>query len=399
MLDMLQTKAGMMLGALLMLAACGEPVIDGPACTGLVRPYSPAPDFRGADSTTDPFVRVLEAQAAQVAGFAVPKTGIPIDVLAMTTGGQYGAFSSGVLTGWPEGERPKFNIVTGASAGAVIAPPAFAGKDFDDRLKGNVGISTKDVLTQRPFWTLPGSSSLYSTAKLRRRVSDRIDKPLLDAIKGRADTSTKGQIVNTVVLGAVNLDNGKFEVLDIGQYLTVTQDDLAQRKECLTEAVLASSAIPVLFPPRRIGGSLYADAGVRQHVFLERLARAQKFATQSTGRKFDVRVTMLVNGDLVVNQTEQSAQLIKLAQRNFQLVNDQGFRDSIGRVIRVVEKNKWGFRALMAPRIPPDTCTSPDPLFDACITNFLFEAGKSMTETGPIKWLNKDQLKNKINEF
>src|SRR6476660_3966227 len=50
----------------------------------------------------------------------------PARFLAISGGGDEGAFSSGLLIGWAEaGNRPNFQIVTGVSTGALIAPFAF----------------------------------------------------------------------------------------------------------------------------------------------------------------------------------------------------------------------------------------------------------------------------------
>jgi hypothetical protein len=56
--------------------------------------------------------------------------------LVLSGGGARGAFAAGVLSGWSEsGTRPKFDVVTAVSAGAVIAPFAFLGSSYDDLLK------------------------------------------------------------------------------------------------------------------------------------------------------------------------------------------------------------------------------------------------------------------------
>src|SRR5689334_19595041 len=60
----------------------------------------------------------------------------PTDVLAISGGGSHGAFAAGLLLGWSEaGSRPTFRLVTGVSVGAIIAPFAFLGSAYDDRLR------------------------------------------------------------------------------------------------------------------------------------------------------------------------------------------------------------------------------------------------------------------------
>ena len=64
-----------------------------------------------------------------------PATG-PYQILALSGGGADGAFGAGVLIGWTKrGDRPQFNVVTGVSTGALIAPFAFLGPEYDARLR------------------------------------------------------------------------------------------------------------------------------------------------------------------------------------------------------------------------------------------------------------------------
>ena len=58
------------------------------------------------------------------------------DFLAISGGGAEGAFTAGLLNGWTDsGTRPVFQVVSGVSTGALIAPFAFLGSEYDDVLK------------------------------------------------------------------------------------------------------------------------------------------------------------------------------------------------------------------------------------------------------------------------
>ncbi|MFO0005246.1 MAG: patatin-like phospholipase family protein, partial [bacterium] len=57
-----------------------------------------------------------------------------LDVLAISGGGDWGAFGTGLLRGWgevtdPAMKRPKFDVVSGVSTGALIAPFAYLGTE------------------------------------------------------------------------------------------------------------------------------------------------------------------------------------------------------------------------------------------------------------------------------
>ena len=58
------------------------------------------------------------------------------NLLALSGGQEDGAFGAGLLVGWSErGDRPEFKIVTGTSTGALAAPFAFLGSEYDWALK------------------------------------------------------------------------------------------------------------------------------------------------------------------------------------------------------------------------------------------------------------------------
>ena len=85
----------------------------------------------------------------------------PAYFLAVSGGGDNGAFGSGLLNGWTAtGNRPEFKMVTGVSTGALIAPFAFLGPDYDPALR--------EVYT-----TMTSSESLPEARAQRRRVRRR----------------------------------------------------------------------------------------------------------------------------------------------------------------------------------------------------------------------------------
>ena len=66
-----------------------------------------------------------------------PNAPLPeIQLLAVSGGGENGAFGAGLLCGWSEhGTRPVFELVTGVSTGALIAPFAYLGSGADPELR------------------------------------------------------------------------------------------------------------------------------------------------------------------------------------------------------------------------------------------------------------------------
>ena len=74
--------------------------------------------------------------------------------MAISGGGENGAFGAGLLVGWTAaGTRPSFKVVTGISTGALTAPFAFLGSAYDDKLKAiYTTLSARDVLENRGIY-------------------------------------------------------------------------------------------------------------------------------------------------------------------------------------------------------------------------------------------------------
>ena len=111
----------------------------------------------------------------------------PAYYLAISGGGDNGAFGAGFLNGWTaSGSRPEFKVVTGVSTGALIAPFAFLGPGYD-RQPGEIlhQISQKDVFKRRGLVRGITSDAMADTAPLAKLIAQNTDQALLDAIAGR----------------------------------------------------------------------------------------------------------------------------------------------------------------------------------------------------------------------
>ena len=93
--------------------------------------------------------------------------------LAISGGGANGAFGAGLLNGWSEsGTRPEFTIITGISTGGLIAPFAFLGAAYDQKLKEIfTSYSTSDLITDRSYINIIRNDSIADTAPLRALIA------------------------------------------------------------------------------------------------------------------------------------------------------------------------------------------------------------------------------------
>ena len=188
---------------------------------------------------------------------AVVQKGRPFVYLALSGGGGGGAYGAGVLNGWSEsGTRPEFTIVSGVSTGALIAPFAFLGPDYDDRLRQfyTNGEAQRLIGQPNPLGALLGSGVL-GPERLRRLVGRYLDDELIRAI-AREDQKGRRLLVVTT-----NLDAQRAVVWDMGAIAT-SGDPKAF--ELFRDVLAASASVPVVFAPQLI--NVEADGKVFQEM-------------------------------------------------------------------------------------------------------------------------------------
>lgn len=160
--------------------------------------------------------------------------------IALSGGGARGISHLGVLKALDEnGIRP--DIVSGTSAGAIIGGFYCAGFSPDDILQ--ILIKTKILSIFKPAFSWKG---LLSMDKLAVILSENLPVSFED-------------LKTPLIVASTNLEEGK------SQYFK--QGDLSQ-------AILASSCLPVLFNPIEIEGAKYIDGGILNNLPTEALVNS-----------------------------------------------------------------------------------------------------------------------------
>jgi len=192
-----------------------------------------------------------------------------IDYLTLSGGGINGAYGAGYLVGWTaRGDRPQFEVVTGISVGAMIAPMAFLGPRYDSRLQAIFA----DLALQRSpaldfVSAVLGAPSIASNRPLINAIARLVDAQALDEI---AVEHNKGR---RLLIGTTNLDVERPVVWDIG---AIAASAIPNKLRLVRQIILASAAVPGIYPPVLInvaaGGrgydELHVDGGVTQNLVL-----------------------------------------------------------------------------------------------------------------------------------
>src|SRR5581483_7422653 len=120
----------------------------------------------------------LKAKYQLRTGSVAKPTPTPVsNLLALSGGADDGAFGAGLLVGWSEhGDRPEFDLVTGISAGALIAPFAFLGRDYDGQLSGLFTSYGADQIYQFNILSgIFGGPALADSAPLASLIEKYVD--------------------------------------------------------------------------------------------------------------------------------------------------------------------------------------------------------------------------------
>ena len=364
------------------------PKKDGP--TSLLR-SGPDPDISGqTKSPTDVMAdgRLREhLRAFMLKKVAAIPTGIPeralaelptiedgrLRMLALSSGGPFGAFGAGFLNGWSTqatGDliRPaSFDVVTGVSAGALLATFAFLGPERDGDLEAAyTTISTDNVFRQRPLLKALFSNSLFDTAALRETLEGLVTLDLLDQVaEATAPDPTDGVPSRFLLVLSVSLDSGLPKVLDLG---AIARDrDAPDRIQRYIDALLASSAIPVAFPPVFIDGAMHVDGGARLALFFNRLMEDQRALIESRDVP-PAKLDIIVNAEVTVEPTCTENTLIGIGQRSIDVVLNQLTLDSLYRTVSEAERDGIDVRYVTAEG---SGCTAPDDASDPFERDFL----------------------------
>jgi predicted acylesterase/phospholipase RssA len=166
----------------------------------------------------------------------------PVSFLALSGGGENGAFGAGVLCGWTAaGNRPTFKLVTGISTGALLAPFAFLGSGYDAQLKEVYTTTTdSDIYTKKSILTAYWRESVYDTKPLAETIAKYIDEKVLAAV---AEEYKKGRIL---LVGTTQLDAQRLVIWDMG---AIASSQNPGALDLFRKVLLASASMPAVFPP------------------------------------------------------------------------------------------------------------------------------------------------------
>ena len=300
----------------------------------------------------------------------------PHNYLAISGGGANGAFGAGLLAGWSAaGTRPEFTMVTGVSTGALTAPFAFLGSDYDEQLKKVfTTTSTKDIATKRNVIAVAFGDSMAKTDPLKKLLKKYITVEMIEAI---ATETKRGR---RLFIGTVNLEAGRPVIWNIGSIAASNRED---KVELIHSILLASASIPVAFPPVTIAveadgviyDELHVDGGTGSQVFVYPAALDWQKITKILKVQGKPNVYVIRNSFLDPNYLGMKRNLLPIGIRTIDsLIRTQG----IGDLYQIYALTKRDGNEFNLAYIPSDFIEKPLEGFDSVYMSKLFERGYQM---------------------
>ena len=298
-------------------------------------------------------------------------------VLALSGGGADGAFGAGLLVGWSRrGTRPEFSIVSGVSAGALIAPFAFLGSEYDLVLQESF---SGDYLSELQQINVAAAIlGPLSAAPLQRLVARFADQPMLERI---AEEHRRGR---RLIVVTTNLDAQRSVVWDLGAIAASSRSD---RLDIFRNVLVASASIPGVFAPVLINAvangrfiaEMHVDGGVTHNVFIvpDTVLASRGFVPAQLSGRFFVIVNNKLAPDFEVVETSP----LPVVVRSFLTMVKANTRENLLATYQFARSHGIEFNlAAIDPSYPHSTTIS----FDRDYMQRLFQYGFERARSGQV---------------
>ena len=298
-----------------------------------------------------------------------------LELLALSGGGENGAFGAGLLCGWTaSGTRPEFNMVTGVSTGALIAPFAFLGSGYDEQLRAVfTGLTPDELLKSRPYTAALFDDGMIDNAPLFLTISRHINEAMLAEIAAAYD---KGRLL---FISTTDLDAQLPVMWNIG---AIAKSGHPRALDTVRRIMLASAAIPGAFPPTmfdvtldgRAYQEMHVDGGTFAQAFLYPSAAVQN-RRDRIARRQPVRPMagyIIRNGRLHPEWADVQRRTINIAGRAIStMIAASGYND-VARIFNATQRDNVAFNlAYIGPDFQ-EVLPSP---FDQNFMRALFDYG------------------------
>ncbi|MEM7224670.1 MAG: patatin-like phospholipase family protein [Pseudomonadota bacterium] len=293
--------------------------------------------------------------------------------LAISGGGDNGAFGAGLLVGWSEtGTRPQFKTVTGISTGALTAPFAFLGPAYDDELAAvYTQIAPDDVYTFRGPFAAIFDDAMADSAPLRKLIARYADEAML------AELAAEYHKGRNLLIATTNLDARRPVIWNV---TAIAASGHPKALEIFHDILIASASLPGAFPPVmfdvEFDGKLYqemhVDGGAMAQVFVYPGSLEVAKLSAQLGMERDRALYIIRNARLDSEWASIERQTIDIVSRAVTtLVQTQGIGD-LYRIFLIAKRDHVDFNLAY---IGSDFTEVHEEEFDPVFMRNLFQYG------------------------
>ena len=312
--------------------------------------------------------------------------------LAISGGGDAGTFAAGIIAGWTlHGSRPMFKVVTGISAGALVAPFAYLGPEYDEVILGICSaIGPKDVFHARSVLTRLASDGIADSKPLARLIAKYITAEVLAAV---AAQYAKGRLL---MIGTTDLDAGRPVTWNMG---AIAASGAPGALDLFRNIMVASMSIPGAVSPVMIDvevdgkqfQEMHVDGGVLTQVFLYPPGTVMALNSVSGARiRRDRHFYVIRNGKLEPQWAGTKRRTLSIGGRAISaLIQTQGISD-LERIYRMAQQDGADFNLAY---IGSDFNFAHDRKFDGEYMKRLFDYAFQLSAKG-YPWHKLPYLEN-----
>jgi hypothetical protein len=331
--------------------------------------------------------RINAYRAAHADYYRAHGTYPPLNYLAISGGANDGAFGAGLLSGWSaSGTRPDFELVTGVSAGALIAPFVFIGPRYDGELQSLFTTTSSDGIAESNLLgvlsALTGGLSITNS----RPLADKISKTVTPEVM--AEVAAQHRKGKRLFIATTNLEAQRGVIWDIG---AIASSGNPNALKLIHQIILASASVPGFFQPVFIdvqaGGKHYTeihvDGGVVSQLFIYPIRIPRSVVDQFLRNHLERHLYVIRNGKAVPEYQSLKPNFFALSRRSIETLTKY---DGLGDLYRLYLMSKRDGIDYHVIYIPESFSEESRELFDPAYMRKLFDAGEAIGKRAVIPW-------------
>lgn len=313
-----------------------------------------------------------------------------LSILALSGGGANGAYGAGVIMGLHDQQKlPQYSVITGISVGGLIAPFVFVGDERLAHLPEMIQeINDKRLLGKKNFANALFKDAFSKGDSMQRFISETYSVEMIDKIAQQHRAGKR------LFIGTTHFDSGELMIWNLG---AIANSELANRIDLVHQVLMATAAIPGVFPPQFIDvednsqqlEELHVDGGLAAQVFFNPTQFDYPEISQVLGLTEQPRLDVIRNGVLSQPYQPVKDKGVPLLMKSLSNLTTLQVRGDIYRMKYFCEKAGIDMRLTYLDKDFSASRTSKD-FFDQSYMQAIYHYGYERATNGSL-WNEQEQ--------